>query len=161
VSLRAFIFSQEVDLSSRPLYPFPAKRELTCRECSDHWNSRELDSLMQIEANKITGGTSSSQRQLEDITPEITRWRKANVTILLTETKTTCYHENPICSSTPTPTVSHGNTNTPEKQDSDLKSYVMMLVEDFKKGINNSFKEVQENTATQVEVLKEETQKCP
>jgi chromosome segregation ATPase len=31
----------------------------------------------------------------------------------------------------------------------------MMLVEDFKKGINNSLKEIQENTAKQVEVLKE------
>jgi hypothetical protein len=30
-----------------------------------------------------------------------------------------------------------------EKQDSDLKSYLMMLVEDFKKGINNSLKEIQ------------------
>jgi hypothetical protein len=35
----------------------------------------------------------------------------------------------------------------------------MMLVEDLKKGINNSLKEIQENTAKQVEVLKEETQK--
>ena len=31
----------------------------------------------------------------------------------------------------------------------------MMLVEDFKKDINNSLKEIQENTAKQVEVLKE------
>jgi hypothetical protein len=35
----------------------------------------------------------------------------------------------------------------------------MILVEDFKKGINNSLKEIQENTAKKVEVLKEETQK--
>jgi hypothetical protein len=35
----------------------------------------------------------------------------------------------------------------------------MMLVEDLKKGINNSLKEILENTAKQVEVLKEETQK--
>ena len=42
--------------------------------------------------------------------------------------------------STPT-TVSPGYPNTPEKQDSDLKSYLMMVVEDFKKGINNSLKE--------------------
>ena len=56
--------------------------------------------------------------------------------------------------STPT-TASPGYPNTPEKQDSDLKSYLMMLVEDFKKGINNSLKEIQENTAKQVEVLKE------
>ena len=31
----------------------------------------------------------------------------------------------------------------------------MMLVEDFKKGINNSLKEKQENTAKKVEVLKD------
>jgi chromosome segregation ATPase len=35
----------------------------------------------------------------------------------------------------------------------------MMLVEDFKKGINNSLKEIQENTVKQVEILKEEAQK--
>jgi hypothetical protein len=34
-----------------------------------------------------------------------------------------------------------------------------MLVEDFKKGINNSLKEIQENTAKQVKALKEEAQK--
>jgi hypothetical protein len=53
--------------------------------------------------------------------------------------------------------VSPGYPNTPGKQDSDLKSYLMMLVEDFKKGINNSLKEMEENTAKQV--LKVETQK--
>ena len=34
-----------------------------------------------------------------------------------------------------------------------------MLVEDIKKGINNSLKEIQENSAKKVEALKEETQK--
>ena len=34
-----------------------------------------------------------------------------------------------------------------------------MLEENFKRGINNWLKELQENTAKQVEVLKEETQK--
>ena len=34
----------------------------------------------------------------------------------------------------------------------------MMVVEDFKKGINNSLKEIQENTAKLVEDLKEEAQ---
>ncbi|EDL29333.1 mCG148012, partial [Mus musculus] len=34
----------------------------------------------------------------------------------------------------------------------------MVLVEDFKKDINYSLKEIQENTGKQVEVLKEETQ---
>jgi DNA repair exonuclease SbcCD ATPase subunit len=35
----------------------------------------------------------------------------------------------------------------------------MMLVEDLEKAINNSFKEIQENSAKEVEVIKEETQK--
>ena len=34
-----------------------------------------------------------------------------------------------------------------------------MVVEDFKKYINNLLKEIQEKTAKQVEALKEETQK--
>jgi hypothetical protein len=59
--------------------------------------------------------------------------------------------------STPT-TARLGYSNTLEKEDSDLKSYLMMLVEDFKKYINNSLKEIQENTAKQVEALTEETQ---
>jgi hypothetical protein len=54
-------------------------------------------------------------------------------------------------------TVSPKYPNTTEKQDSSLKSYLMMLVEDFKEGINNSLKEIQENTAKQVEAFKEET----
>ena len=56
-------------------------------------------------------------------------------------------------------TASHGYPNTPEKQDLDLKSHRMMLIEQFKKDVNNSFKEIQENTGEQVEYLKEETQK--
>jgi hypothetical protein len=35
----------------------------------------------------------------------------------------------------------------------------MMLVEDIKKGINNSLKEIQENSAKEVKALKDETQK--
>jgi hypothetical protein len=56
--------------------------------------------------------------------------------------------------STPT-TTNPGYPNTPEKGDMDLKSYLMMVVGDFKKGINSSLKEIQEKTAKQVE----ETQK--
>jgi hypothetical protein len=58
-----------------------------------------------------------------------------------------------------TTTASPEYPNTPEKQDSDLKSYLMMLVEDYKKGTNNSLKEIQENNDKHVEVLKEEAQK--
>jgi hypothetical protein len=56
-------------------------------------------------------------------------------------------------------TVSPGYPNTPEKRTSDLKSHLMMVIEDFKKDINNSLKEIQENTGKQLETLKEETQK--
>jgi hypothetical protein len=56
-------------------------------------------------------------------------------------------------------TASPGYSNTPEKQDLDLKSYLMKLVEDFKEGINNSLREIEKNTAKQVEVLNKETQK--
>jgi hypothetical protein len=56
--------------------------------------------------------------------------------------------------SSPT-TVNPGYPNTAEKQDSDLKSYLMMIIEEFKKDINNFLKEIQENTGKQVEELKE------
>jgi hypothetical protein len=54
--------------------------------------------------------------------------------------------------------VSPGYTITREKQDMDLKPLLMMMREDIKKGINNSLREIQENTGKQVEALKEETQ---
>jgi uncharacterized protein Yka (UPF0111/DUF47 family) len=60
--------------------------------------------------------------------------------------------------STPT-SSSPGHPNTPEKLDRDLKAYLMMMVEDIKKNLNNSLKELQENTAKQVEDIKEEAQK--
>jgi hypothetical protein len=51
-------------------------------------------------------------------------------------------------------TASPGYLNTPEKQDLVLKSYLRMLVEDFKKAINNLLKEKQENTDKQGKPLK-------
>ena len=52
-------------------------------------------------------------------------------------------------------TSSPGYPTTPGKQDFDLKSQVMMLMEGFKKDINNSLKEIQENTSKQGEALEE------
>jgi hypothetical protein len=37
-------------------------------------------------------------------------------------------------------TVNPGYPNTPEKQNSDLKSHIIMMIEEFKKDINNSLK---------------------
>jgi hypothetical protein len=48
--------------------------------------------------------------------------------------------------STPT-SLSPAHPNTPKNLDSDLKAYLMMMVEDIKKAFNNSLKEIQENTA--------------
>jgi hypothetical protein len=56
--------------------------------------------------------------------------------------------------------TSPGYTITPEKQDMDLKSLLMTMMEDYK-DINKSLKEIQENTGKQLEALKEETQKKP
>jgi hypothetical protein len=44
------------------------------------------------------------------------------------------------------------------EKDLDLKSHLMVLMEDFKMDRNNSLKEIQENTSKQVEALKKETQ---
>lgn len=52
-----------------------------------------------------------------------------------------------------------GYPNTLEKQDLGLKSHLMMMIEDFKKDINDSLKEIWDNTGKQVEAIKEETQK--
>jgi hypothetical protein len=60
--------------------------------------------------------------------------------------------------STPT-SPSPGHPNTTEKLDQDLKTYLIMMVEDIKKNLTNSLKEIQENTAKQVEDIKEEAQK--
>jgi hypothetical protein len=40
----------------------------------------------------------------------------------------------------------------------ELKILLMKMIEDFKKDINNSLKEIQENTGKQVEAFKEERQ---
>jgi hypothetical protein len=46
-----------------------------------------------------------------------------------------------------------GYTITPEKQDLDLKSLLMMMMDDYKKVINNSLKEIQENTSNKVKKM--------
>ena len=53
-------------------------------------------------------------------------------------------------------TASPGYSNTPKKQDSDLKSHLMKMIEDLKEDINNSINETghsEENTIKQVKKL--------
>lgn len=59
-------------------------------------------------------------------------------------------------SSSPT-IASSGYSNTPEKEDSDLKCHLMKMTASFKEDVNNSLKEIQ-NTLKQV-AFKEETYK--
>jgi hypothetical protein len=53
--------------------------------------------------------------------------------------------------------VNPGYIKTSEKQDSELKTHLMMIIENIKKDINSFLKEIQENTAKQLEVFKKET----
>jgi chromosome segregation ATPase len=56
--------------------------------------------------------------------------------------------------STPT-SPSPENPNTSANLDPDFKAYLIIMVEDIKKDFNNSLKEIQENTAKELQVLKE------
>jgi gas vesicle protein len=56
-------------------------------------------------------------------------------------------------------TARPGHPNASEKQDSDLKSHLIKMIEDLKDDINNSLKEIQENTGQHAEALKEDTYK--
>jgi len=51
-------------------------------------------------------------------------------------------------------TASTGYSNTSENQDSDLKSHLIMMIEDFNKDMNNSFKEMQENIVNRKNPIK-------
>ena len=79
---------------------------------------------------------------------------KANVGTLLTEIQA-----NGACEPNSPTKANTGYPNTPEKQILDLKSLVMMLLEEHKKDINNSLKEIQEKMDPKVEALTRETQK--
>ena len=61
------------------------------------------------------------------------------------------YHGNPVL-----PPQQVLDT-TPEKQDNDLKSNLMKMIEAFKEDIKNSLKEIQKNTSKHVDILIEET----
>jgi hypothetical protein len=55
--------------------------------------------------------------------------------------------------SSPT-TASPGYPNTPEKQGTDLKSHIMMMIEDFKKDINNSLEKYKRTHVNQLKTVK-------
>jgi hypothetical protein len=99
--------------------------------------------LRASEAIKLLG-----QGPFQPSASEVTRWQKGKCKNLI---KRNQYHSALSEPSTPTK-ASPGYPNTWAKQDSGLKSCLMMLVEDFK-DINNSLNEIQENIAKQVKEL--------
>jgi hypothetical protein len=122
---------------------------------SVHWSCQERAGLQGVltRAYRLIGRTSSSQRQQEHITPQITRWQKANARILqkprplgIIRTKYSNHRESWI----PQPT---------RKARLRFKIISYYATRDFKKDINNSQKDIQKNTGKQVEALKEESQK--
>jgi hypothetical protein len=76
------------------------------------------------QAYRLTGGTSSSQRQQEYLTQEITRWQKIKRKNLTNRNKEYLASSEPSTHTTASP----GYPNTPEKQDLDLKSYLIILI---------------------------------
>ena len=76
------------------------------------------------QASRPTGGTSDSQRQQDQLTLEITRWRKANTRMLPTETK--------VPSEPSSPTIAIPQ-HTRKARSGFKKSPLMILLEDFKK----------------------------
>ena len=103
----------------------------------------------------ITRRTGSNQINQGQGALEINRWQEAR------HKSRSNRNQGYLASLEPNfPTIaSLGFTITPEKQDMDLKLHRMMMMEDYKKDINNYTKEIQENAGKQVEALKEETQK--
>jgi hypothetical protein len=103
-----------------------------------------------IEANRITGGTSSNQTNITTNSRDyqMAKDKRKNLTNRNQD------HSPSSEPSTPT-SASPGHPNTPKKLDPDFKAYLMMMVEDIKKDFNNSLEEIQENIAKELQVLKE------
>ena len=127
-SLRAF--SQEAELILRPLCTFPTEESLLTPGTQERAG---LPGVLR-EANRLTWGTSYTQRQLEHLTPEIARWRKANIRILLTGgTNTTWHHQNPVLPPQQVPSPFTIVTNN-------IKYLVVTLTTDVKDLYDKNFK---------------------
>jgi hypothetical protein len=79
--------------SSKICAPSPPEKSLPTESALTPENQeRAVLQGVLTETNRITRGTSSRQRQLEHLTPGITRWRKTNAR----GTKNTWNHQNPV-----------------------------------------------------------------
>jgi hypothetical protein len=129
----------------------PCKRR-ACLQSALTTETQERASLPGLlkEAYRIMRGTSSNQRQLQTTNSREYQMAKGKCKNLTNRNQD--HSPSSECSTPMSP--SPGHPNTPEKIDPDLKAYLMMMVEGIKKDFNNSLKEIQKNTAKELQVLK-------
>jgi hypothetical protein len=114
----------------------------------------ERTGLPGVLTHRLAGEKSHSQRQQDQLTLEITRGKregqekKQQKRLLGINRTQFSHHSKPWISQ-------HQKSKTLI----DLKSQLMIMIGGLKMDINNSLKEIQENTGKQVETLEEETQK--
>jgi hypothetical protein len=66
---------------------------------SEHWGSRESWNPRSADRGLQNHRRNTLQPETtRTYNTEIIRWQKANIRILLTETKTTLHYQNPVCS---------------------------------------------------------------
>ena len=102
----------------RATYTNTARRELVSQECLHTCEHRMDKSQSETARSANTRDSQMSKGKHKSISNR---------------------NQDYLSSSEPT-TVNPGYPNTPQKQDSDLKSHLMMMIEELKKDINNSLK---------------------
>jgi hypothetical protein len=98
-----------------------------------------------IPRSSDTSRISGSQESLQSET-EMASSTRGNQ--MLRDKHKNISNKNQVCLASSEPgslTTSPGYPITPVKQDSDLKSHLMMMIEDFKKDISNILNEIQKN----------------
>jgi hypothetical protein len=101
----------------------------------------ERTGLQGVLTHRLARGTSNSKRATPANTRDIqmTRGKGKNIS---NRNQGYLFLSEPSFLTTASP----GYPNTSEKQGSDLKSHLMMMIEDFKKDINNSLYNWEQNT---------------
>jgi hypothetical protein len=121
------------------LCTFPTRGELASREGSDPGTQARVGL-----PGMLTEANNHRRNKIQPETARTSNTRDDQMVKGKCKNLTNRNQDHSASSELSTPaSASPGYPNTPKKQDSDLKSYLMMLVEDFKKDINNSLKEIQ------------------
>jgi hypothetical protein len=106
--------------------PSLPEENLTCRECSDHWDSGE--SWTPRSADR--GQQNHRRNKLQQVTARTPNTR--DYKMAKGKCKNIRNQDHLASSETSRPTTASPRyPNTPKKQDTDLKSYLMMLVRGF------------------------------